>query len=77
MDFLTEERGEAFRQALADQARQQWLAAIDARIKAFSEHARRSDAQKARWALWHIRRQISDDKSAFETALWLRLGRPS
>ena len=69
MDYFSAERDAAFQQALADQARKQWLASIDARIKAYSEHARRSDAQKARWAMQRIRRLIRADLRAFEGLL--------
>lgn len=61
MDLLPAELTAEYNKALAEQAHQQWLAAIDARIKAFSEHARRSEAQRCRWWMERHRERIQSD----------------
>lgn len=54
---------------LAEQAHQQWLAKIDARIEEFQEHCRRSEGQRVRhWMVAH-RARIKRDLAVLEGAI--------
>jgi hypothetical protein len=73
MDYFAAEIKQEFHAALADQARARWRALINARIKAFREHARRSEGQKFRWLMHDVRVRERIARQLFERQLRLAL----